>query len=265
MVFQADGRAVAEHPDRRQRLATDLRAQVQGGRLAPVVQALQALRGVHFTGAVTRIAARGDLSRVEHHRPRMSGLGLTPRASARGDRRRHGRLTTAGKAFARRARIAGAWASRSPGQGQPPSPLALGAAPTGHPAPRVDSPGATMHAVPSPHGTGEPGQPGGGALARDLAAFRGAIAREGPMTRSTPRPLTVHPDRIGGTRRRADERQPRVGARLGGVQRRPDTRGPRARPAPDGPTSGGTHPTATRRSTRRDDCLPLIRSSASTT
>jgi transposase len=115
-VVQESVRAVSEHQARLQRLETARRAQVQGWRLAPVVQALQARRGVQCTGAVTRMAARGDLPRFEHPRPLMSDRGLTPSEDSSGARRRQGRLTTAGHTCARRALIEGAWAYRSPAQ-----------------------------------------------------------------------------------------------------------------------------------------------------
>lgn len=114
MVFQEYVRAVAAHQERLQCLETARREPVQGWRLAPVVQALQAMRGVQCTVAVTRIAALGDLSRFEHPRPLMSDLGLTPRAYSSGARRRQGRITKAGHTFARRALMAGAWSSRYP-------------------------------------------------------------------------------------------------------------------------------------------------------
>jgi transposase len=116
IVFQASVRAVVAHDARLQRLATARREPVQGWRLAPVVQALQARRGVQFTVAVTRIAALGGLIRVEHPRPLMRSLGLTPRADSRGASRRQGTLPTAGHPCARRALIAAAWASRDPAQ-----------------------------------------------------------------------------------------------------------------------------------------------------
>jgi transposase len=63
IAFQAYVRAVNEHTDRRQRLASACQAQVKSGRLNPVVEALQALRGVQCTGAVTTVAELGDLTR----------------------------------------------------------------------------------------------------------------------------------------------------------------------------------------------------------
>ena len=114
MVFQEYVRAVSEHQDRLQRLEAELRAQVQAWRLHPVVQALQAMRGVQFTVAVTLIAELGDLTRFDNPRQLMSYLGLTPSEYSSGERRRQGTITKAGNTFARRALIEGAWAYRYP-------------------------------------------------------------------------------------------------------------------------------------------------------
>jgi transposase len=114
IVFQEYVRAVTEHDERLQRLETELHEQVQGWRLAPVVQALQAMRGVQFTVAVTLIAELGDLTRFENPRQLMSYLGLTPSEYSSGERRRQGTITKAGHTFARRALIEGAWAYRYP-------------------------------------------------------------------------------------------------------------------------------------------------------
>jgi transposase len=113
-VFQEDLRAVTAHTERLQRLAQALTDQVQTWRLAPVVDALQALRGVQCTVAVTTVAERGDLTRVDHPRQRMNSLGFTPSAYSTGERRRQGGITQTGNSHARRALVAGAWASRDP-------------------------------------------------------------------------------------------------------------------------------------------------------
>jgi transposase len=69
IVFQEYVRAVNEHTERRQRLEQELHEQVQIWRLQPVVEALQALRGVQFTVAVTIIAELGDSPGApRHHR-----------------------------------------------------------------------------------------------------------------------------------------------------------------------------------------------------
>ena len=114
IVFQEYVRAVSEHQERLQRLEAELREQVHGWRLFPVVQALQAMRGVEFTVAVTLIAELGDLSRFDNPRQLMSYLGLTPSEYSSGERRRQGAITKAGNTFARRALIEGAWSYRFP-------------------------------------------------------------------------------------------------------------------------------------------------------
>jgi transposase len=107
-------RAVSEHTDRRQRLAEELKDQVQSWRLQPVVDALQARRGVQFTVAVTTVAELGDLTRVANPRQLRQYLGLMPAAYSSGERRRQGSITQAGHTHARRALVEGAWAYRYP-------------------------------------------------------------------------------------------------------------------------------------------------------
>jgi transposase len=114
IVFQEYVRAITEHTERLQRLEQELQDQVTTWRLAPVVDALQALRGVQFTVAVTAVAELGDLTRFENPRQLMSYLGLTPSEYSTGERRRQGGITKAGNTHARRALIEGAWAYRYP-------------------------------------------------------------------------------------------------------------------------------------------------------
>jgi transposase len=114
MVCQEDIRAVTEHTERLKRLAQARTDQVQTWRLAPVVDALQALRGVQFTVAVTTVAALGDLTRFENPSQLMHYLGVTPSADSTGERRRQGGITKPGNSQARRALVEGAWASRDP-------------------------------------------------------------------------------------------------------------------------------------------------------
>ena len=114
IVFQEYVRAVNEHTERLERLEQELTEQVQTWRLAPVVDALQALRGVQFTVAVTTVAELGDLTRFTNPRQLMHYLGLTPSEYSTGERRRQGGITKTGNTPARRALIEGAWASRYP-------------------------------------------------------------------------------------------------------------------------------------------------------
>lgn len=90
-----------------------------------MVEALHALRGVPCTVAVTLVAELGDLIRFDNPSQLMSDLGLTPSEYARGERRRQGMITKAGPPHARRARIAGAWASRYPAKVRRHLPLQL--------------------------------------------------------------------------------------------------------------------------------------------
>jgi transposase len=114
IVFQEYVRSVNEHTERLQRLAQELQDHIKTWRRQPVVEALQALRGVQFTVAVTIVAELGDLTRFDNPRQLMSYLGLTPSEYSSGERRRQGGITKAGNTHARRALVEGAWAYRYP-------------------------------------------------------------------------------------------------------------------------------------------------------
>jgi transposase len=114
IVFQEYIRAVNEHTERLQRLEQELHEQVKSWRLHPVVEALQALRGVQFIVAVTTVAELGDLTRFDNPRELMKFLGLIPSEYSSGERRRQGSITKAGNTHARRVLVEGAWAYRYP-------------------------------------------------------------------------------------------------------------------------------------------------------
>jgi transposase len=114
IVLQEYVRAVNEHTERLQRLEQALQEHVNAWRLHPVVEALQALRGVQCTVAVTMVAAIGDLTRFDPPRELMKFLGLIPSEYSSGAQRRQGSITTAGNTHARKAVVEGAWAYRSP-------------------------------------------------------------------------------------------------------------------------------------------------------
>jgi transposase len=110
MVFQEYVQTITEQTERLGRLELELHEQVQTWRLYPVVEALQALRGVQFTVAVTTVAELGDLTRVDNPRQLMNYLGLTPSEYSSGARRQQGSITKTGNTHARRALVEGAWA-----------------------------------------------------------------------------------------------------------------------------------------------------------
>jgi transposase len=114
IVFQEYVRAITEEHERLQRLERELHDQVKSWRLYPVVEAIQALRGVELTGAIILIAELGNLTRFDNPRQLMSYLGLTPSEYSTGERRRQGGITKAGNTHARRALVEGAWAYRYP-------------------------------------------------------------------------------------------------------------------------------------------------------
>src|SRR5881396_2095441 len=112
IVFQEYVRAVSEHTERLQRLEAELQTLVKTWRWVPVVEAIQALRGVQFIAAITLIAELGDLTRFDNPRQLMSYLGLIPSEYTSGDRRRLGGITKAGNGHARRVLIEAAKAYR---------------------------------------------------------------------------------------------------------------------------------------------------------
>jgi transposase len=114
IVLQEYVRGVTEQQERVQRVERELHEAVKGWRLSPVVEAIQALRGVELTGAVILMTELGDLSRFDTPRQLMRYLGLTPSESSSGARRQQGGLTKAGNRHARRALVEGAWAYRYP-------------------------------------------------------------------------------------------------------------------------------------------------------
>src|ERR1700722_15066885 len=84
------------------------------GRLAPVVRALQALRGMALVAAATVIAELGDITRFANPRQPMAYLGLVPSEHSSGATRRQGGITKAGNSAARRMLIEAAWSYRFP-------------------------------------------------------------------------------------------------------------------------------------------------------
>lgn len=105
---------VHENISRIDRLTDQIRLLVPEWRLAPVVSAFQALRGVSLIVGSTVLAEVGDLSRFEKASQVMSYLGLVPSEHSSGDRIRRGRITKTGNSNARKALVGAAWAYRMP-------------------------------------------------------------------------------------------------------------------------------------------------------
>jgi len=101
--------AVQAADERVQRLSQALQDSISGWRFAPVVAALQALRGVDVINAIGLVAEIGDLSRFDHPRKLMGYLGLVPSEHSSGERVSRGSITKTGNAHARRLLTEAAW------------------------------------------------------------------------------------------------------------------------------------------------------------
>jgi transposase len=99
---------------RRDRLEASIEAALADWSLAPVVRALQALRGMALIAAATLVAELGDIARFNNPRPLMAYLGLVPSEHSSGTTRRQGAITKAGNGAARRMPIEAAWSYRFP-------------------------------------------------------------------------------------------------------------------------------------------------------
>jgi transposase len=82
--------------------------------LAPIVQALQALRGVDLIVAVTFATEVGDVQRFESPRQLMGYLGLVPEERSSGETIRRGGITKAGNGRVRHMLVESAWTYRHP-------------------------------------------------------------------------------------------------------------------------------------------------------
>lgn len=106
--------AVEAATARRDRLEAHIEAVLADWSLAPVVRALQALRGMALVAAATLVAELGDITRFTNPRQLMAYLGLVPSEHSSGGTRRQGGITKAGNGAARRMLIEAAWSYRFP-------------------------------------------------------------------------------------------------------------------------------------------------------
>ena len=106
--------AVRISKERVERLEAAIEEFVSTWSLAPVVGALQALRGVDLIVAVTFAAEIGDMRRFDNPRQLMSYLGLVPSERSSGDTIRRGGLTKAGNGRVRHMLVESAWTYRHP-------------------------------------------------------------------------------------------------------------------------------------------------------
>jgi transposase len=101
LVFEEYKQRIREIEARCGRLDAALAEAVGGWELRPLVDALQALRGVALVAAAALVAEIGDLRRFTNPKQLMAWLGLMPAEHSSGRRVRRGEITKAGNAHAR--------------------------------------------------------------------------------------------------------------------------------------------------------------------
>jgi transposase len=106
--------AVRTSKERVERLEAAIEEFVPTWSLAPVVHALQSLRGVDLIVAVTFAGEIGDMRRFDSPRQLMGFLGLVPSERSTGDTVRRGRITKAGNGRVRHMLVESAWTYRHP-------------------------------------------------------------------------------------------------------------------------------------------------------
>lgn len=114
IVFEELIQAVEQAVARRERLEAQMIALVPDWSLAPVVAALQAMRGLAIIGAITLVAEVGDFRRFTNPRQLTAWLGLVPSEHSSGASVKRGSITKAGNHRARRLLVESAWTYRLP-------------------------------------------------------------------------------------------------------------------------------------------------------
>src|SRR5215471_2524874 len=174
--------AVEAAAARRERLTAQIEAMLPDWTLAPVVAALQTMRGMALVNAATLVAELGDLSRFANPRQLMAYLGLVPSEHSSGASVKRGGLTKAGNSAARRLLIEAAWCYRFPArvsrelllrQEEQPKPI------------RAIAWKAQLRLCARSRELTRLGKPANvvtAAIARELTGFIWAIARQVPVT-----------------------------------------------------------------------------------
>lgn len=114
IVLQEMVEAVRLAKERVERLEQTIAEFLPHWSLAPLVRALQALRGIDLIVAVTFVTEVGDVSRFENPRQLMAYLGLVPGERSTGETVRRGGITKAGNGRVRHMLVESAWTYRHP-------------------------------------------------------------------------------------------------------------------------------------------------------
>jgi len=114
IAFQEYIHAVKESTERVDRLTDQIQKLMPEWRLAPMVNALQAMRGVAPMVATITMAELGDLGRFANPRQLMAYLGLVPSEKSSGKKEKRGGITKTGNGHVRRALVEAAQTYRYP-------------------------------------------------------------------------------------------------------------------------------------------------------
>lgn len=114
IVFQEYVEAVKQCQTRVADLVTEMEKALKHWDLAPVVEALMALRGIKLVSAMTIMAELGDITRFDSPRQLMSFLGLVPSEYSSGSKTLRGGITKTGNGHVRRILIESGWSYRYP-------------------------------------------------------------------------------------------------------------------------------------------------------
>ena len=136
---------------RRDRLEQHIEATLPDWSLAPVVHALQSLRGLRLVAAAVLVAELGDITRFDSPRQLMAYLGLVPSEASSGNKRRQGWDYQGGQRCGAPGIDRGCLDLPLPGTDQPRAAGAAGTPCQTHPRYRVESTRTAVPAVPQAH------------------------------------------------------------------------------------------------------------------
>ncbi|WP_209125859.1 IS110 family transposase [Alkalihalobacillus sp. BA299] len=112
VVFQEYMHQLTEIQQRLKRLEEEIEVEATEGVHAPIIKALQTLRGVAVITATSLVAELGTFKRFATPNQFMAYAGLVPSESSSGDMRKQGKITKTGNRHVRRLLVEAAWSYR---------------------------------------------------------------------------------------------------------------------------------------------------------
>lgn len=112
VAFQEYLHTLYEVEQRIKRLEEEIHIEATESPKAPLIQAIQTLRGVAEITATSLVAEIGTFSRFPHPKALMSYIGVVPSEASSGETRRQGNITKTGNDHIRRLIIEASWSYR---------------------------------------------------------------------------------------------------------------------------------------------------------